>query len=475
MVSTRRQQAMVEAESIKSFEEKVPPKSLNLLIDQYFGENEANKHISFQDEFMIDNADPNKSEISTQLNKVDWNVGIDQIRLQQERIISHKGTVFNMLVAGRKNVGKTTLINSLFDEPITSASKPGTTCLEMKRFKIVDSTTHLNLTVIETTGFGDNVNNSYGWLPVVNFIDESMRSYVYQEEQPYRNNVVDRRVHICLYLIEPDSLNVLDVLTMKELSKRVNLLPIISKCDILNLESLKDFKTRLKKICEVQDIEICSFMKTYDEYESIKKLYPLSTITSDEMIPGSSKLGRNYKWGYVAIDNPEYSDFLELRRLLINDNLVDFIKSTEQYYETCRAELLKTRILKSKKSFQDNEVTLDFENVDANGLQNYKAYAIFNKSKMDNIMVEWCPKFIESQVKIKRKFNKVIDIEENKFMEWKKALIEKQTRFNNAIELMYKDIDLLKLECQELEYQVVTGRNTNPENSTTLVGLHFKR
>lgn len=92
--------------------------------------------------------------------------------------------------------------------------------LEEKQFKV-------KLTVIDTPGFGDYVNNRDSWTPIVDFIvreplpravarercanparlafsqDDQHESFMRQEQQPQRGEKVDMRVHACLYFIRP--------------------------------------------------------------------------------------------------------------------------------------------------------------------------------------------------------------------------------------------------------------------------------
>ena len=62
----------------------------------------------------------------------------------------------------------------------------------------------VKLSVIDTPGFGDYVNNYDSWLPVIEFIDDQHESYMRQEQQPSRRGMVDMRVHVCLYFIRPN-------------------------------------------------------------------------------------------------------------------------------------------------------------------------------------------------------------------------------------------------------------------------------
>jgi cell division control protein 12 len=68
--------------------------------------------------------------------------------------------------------------------------------LEEKLFKV-------QLTVIDTPGFGDYVNNRNNWDPIIEFLDDQHESFMRQEQQPARLGKIDMRVHACLYFIRP--------------------------------------------------------------------------------------------------------------------------------------------------------------------------------------------------------------------------------------------------------------------------------
>jgi cell division control protein 12 len=126
--------------------------------------------------------------------------------------------------------------------------------LEEKQFRV-------KLTVIDTPGFGDYVNNRDSWAPIVDFIDDQHEAYMRMEQQPQREQKTDLRVHACLYFIRPTghtcvisaaissistedafSLKPLDIEIMKRLGTRVNLIPVVAKADTLTQNDLYTFK-----------------------------------------------------------------------------------------------------------------------------------------------------------------------------------------------------------------------------------------
>ena len=115
----------------------------------------------------------------------------------------------------------------------------------METFRLNSST--VRLTVIDTPGFGDYVNNRDSWMPIIEFLDDQHESYMLQEQQPRRVDKIDLRVHACLYFIRPTghTLKPLDIEVMKRLSSRVNLIPVVAKADTLSPADLARFKHRV--------------------------------------------------------------------------------------------------------------------------------------------------------------------------------------------------------------------------------------
>ena len=105
----------------------------------------------------------------------------------------------------------------------------------------------LRLTVVDTPGFGDFVNNDDSWRPIVENIEQRFDAYLDAENKVNRMNIVDNRVHACVYFIQPTghSLKPLDIEVMRRLHTKVNLIPVIAKSDTLTDEEIVSFKARV--------------------------------------------------------------------------------------------------------------------------------------------------------------------------------------------------------------------------------------
>ena len=105
----------------------------------------------------------------------------------------------------------------------------------------------LSLTVVDTPGFGDAVDNTDCWEPVTNFVENQFEKFLDAETRVNRVELPDNRVHACLYFIAPSGhgLKPLDIEFMKRLHNKVNIIPVIGKADACTPEELKYFKEKV--------------------------------------------------------------------------------------------------------------------------------------------------------------------------------------------------------------------------------------
>ncbi|KAI2584237.1 septin 4, partial [Homo sapiens] len=170
-------------------------------------------------------------------------VGFATLPNQVHRKSVKKGFDFTLMVAGESGLGKSTLVNSLFltdlyrDRKLLGAEERIMQTVEITKHAvdIEEKGVRLRLTIVDTPGFGDAVNNTECWKPVAEYIDQQFEQYFRDESGLNRKNIQDNRVHCCLYFISPfgHGLRPLDVEFMKALHQRVNIVPILAKADTL--------------------------------------------------------------------------------------------------------------------------------------------------------------------------------------------------------------------------------------------------
>ncbi|KAL2153209.1 hypothetical protein VTH82DRAFT_4364 [Thermothelomyces myriococcoides] len=183
-------------------------------------------------------------------------VGFANLPNQWHRKSVRKGFNFNVMVVGESGLGKSTLVNTLFNTSLYPPKErkepsldiiPKTVTIQSISADIEEAGVRLRLTVVDTPGFGDFVNNDESWRPIVDNIEQRFDAYLDAENKINRMNIVDNRIHACVFFIQPTghSLKPLDIEVMKRLHTKVNLIPVIAKADTLTDEEVAAFKARV--------------------------------------------------------------------------------------------------------------------------------------------------------------------------------------------------------------------------------------
>lgn len=284
-------------------------------------------------------------------------VGFVNLPNQVYRKSVKRGFEFTLMVVGESGLGKSTLINSLFLTDLYSPEYPGpshrikkTVQVEQSKVLIKEGGVHLLLTIVDTPGFGDAVDNSNCWQSVINYIDSKFEDYLNAESRVNRRKMPDGRVHCCLYFIAPSGhgLKPLDIEFMKRLHEKVNIIPLIAKSDTMTVEECVQFKHQIMGEILQNKIQIYEFPDTGDEEDMrlarrIKDRLPLAVVGSNTIIEVNGKRvrGRQYPWGVAEVENSEHCDFTILRNMLIRTHMQDLKDVTNNvHYENYRSRKL---------------------------------------------------------------------------------------------------------------------------------------
>ncbi|CAO1626612.1 unnamed protein product [Jaminaea pallidilutea] len=362
-------------------------------------------------------------------------IGIANLPNQRHRIVSKAGAHFTLMVVGESGVGKTTLINTLFSTELASGKDYSrrhtkqldkTVEIDIIKAELEEKQFKCKLTVVDTPGFGDYVNNRDSWTPIVDFIDDQHEMYMRQEQQPERMEKTDLRVHACLYFVRPTghTLKPLDIEMMKRLGTRVNLIPVVAKADTLSPKDLSIFKQRIREAISAQGIRVYSPpIETDDEAsaehaKTLMSAMPFSIIGSTQDVQtrdGRMVKGRSYLWGTAEVENEEHCDFKKLRSLLIRTHMLDLITTTEEtHYENYRQQQMETR------KFGEPKV-----------------------KKLDN------PKYREEEEALRRRFTEQVKMEEARFRTWEAHLIAERDRLNKDLENAHQALKVLENELEQ--------------------------
>ncbi|KAJ3240368.1 hypothetical protein HDU78_002310 [Chytriomyces hyalinus] len=292
-------------------------------------------------------------------------VGFSNLPNQVHRKSIKKGFQFTIMVVGESGLGKSTLVNTLFNTSLYPAKDPkveltneipSTVEIQAIAADIEENGVKLKLTVVDTPGFGDFINNEESWAPILENIEARFDAFLDQENRVNRKRIVDTRVHACLYFIAPTghALKPLDIEFMKRLAGRVNLIPVVAKSDTLTEEELKLFKSRILDDISANKINIYQpptyendDPETIQENKEIVSRIPFAVVGADrdiDMGNGRKIRGRKYPWGIIEVDNEEHCDFVKLRQMLIRTHMEELKEFTnEVLYESYRtAKLAET-------------------------------------------------------------------------------------------------------------------------------------
>ncbi len=210
--------------------------------------------------------------------------------------------------------------------------------------------------MVDTPGYGDSLDCSDNYEPILNYIDEQYERYLNHESGLNRRHISDSRIHCCFYFISPVNygLKPADIQFMKLLHNKVNVVPIIGKSDSLTKDEVQVLKKRILNELKTNNIQIyqipdCDPDEDEDYKEHVRQLkaaipFAISSSVDTYEVKGRKVRGRSYPWGIVETENPEHSDFVKLRSMLVT-HMQDLREVTQDvHYENYRSQRLAGKI-----------------------------------------------------------------------------------------------------------------------------------
>ncbi|OWK12506.1 SEPT8 [Cervus elaphus hippelaphus] len=277
--------------------------------------------------FSLQNAEPEPRSLS-----LGGHVGFDSLPDQLVSKSVTQGFSFNILCVGETGIGKSTLMNTLFNTTFeTEEASHHEECVRLRpqTYDLQESNVQLKLTIVD-----------------------AFENYL-QEELKIRRSLFDyhdTRIHVCLYFITPTghSLKSLDLVTMKKLDSKVNIIPIIAKADTISKSELHKFKIKIMGDLVSNGVQIYQFPTDDEAVAEINAVMnahlPFAVVGSTEEVKVGNKLvrARQYPWGVVQVENENHCDFVKLREMLIRVNMEDLREQTHsrhyELYRRCKLE-----------------------------------------------------------------------------------------------------------------------------------------
>ena len=222
---------------------------------------------------------------------------------------------------------------------------PTTQIEERGRCEKIQGDARVIVTIVDTPGFGDSLDNNDRFIPVETYIEQQNK--MYEDNEAYRRpnqQQDDSRIHACFYFIMPHRVTPLDCEFMRRLQTKVPIIPIVAKADTLTMVELEDQLGTIRSRLEEHSIRIFDFgernideswMKddtttmddpsTFsqigkalvmdDAHQTVTPLKRRQLANVFAVISGS----RQYMWGTACEEDPQHSDTPRLHNVLFQD------------------------------------------------------------------------------------------------------------------------------------------------------------
>lgn len=277
-------------------------------------------------------------------------IGVSGLPQQRYSRYAQRGISMNIMVAGSHGLGKTAFTNTFFGQPILKPQpfaesqnnrfwyNQDVCNIQVSHFEAIEGTVRVQFTIIEVDGIGDCVDNRGCYGEFVGILEGRLESHRTALQASVTSLVADARVHLCFYLLAPlDRIGSADIDTMKHISEYTNVVPVISKSDLLDPELLQEHKQILRDQLEASGISMF-------EDRSMDVLAPFFIISAPTM-DESQAYEREYPWGSLNVLEYPKNDLLRLRRFIFTEATTRLFKEVDLFYDRFRISRLAMQLI----------------------------------------------------------------------------------------------------------------------------------
>lgn len=257
---------------------------------------------------------------------------------------------FTIMVAGTTSLGKSSFLNTLFDQEIAAQKH---TEGKKSSFNIYMLESDFDggkktITMIDTPSFGNELDDTRMHENIRNYLRTQFDSFLAEESKIRRNPYFeDTRVHCLLYFIAPNvhGLTKNDVDFLKTIDNLVNIIPVVGKADGLTQIELETLRNKVMQQIKEEEIKIFEFDKEPFNKNNINNnilnRLPFAMVTAEFCGGDETFRGRKFPWGVININDPTHCDFRLVKEILLStyiDSLVE--KTVSLLYEDYRSSVL---------------------------------------------------------------------------------------------------------------------------------------
>lgn len=321
-------------------------------------------------------------------------IGVSNLPNVKYRSFCKAGIDFNIMMVGSNGLGKSSFINQMLGDSVLSSDpflKPddgqqnndsarasdeddageqedkylhrnSLINIQISKFFVMEKDFQTRITIAEIDGVGDNVCNHECWVPVVNLIQDNFKDYLEQERKNVRPLIKDKRFHVCLYFLEPNPSHVklVDIKTMKEISKMCNLIPVVGKSDLLSDVERQECSNRIAEALSKEGIDVFH-LDVPDKERVGKSEYPFFVIAKSMVSEDNNGHNREYPWGTMIPEKVGSNDFYLLVDSLIAKNLIKLVEATEIFYDDYKTKEIGRSITNKSGALGEDDKRLTRE------------------------------------------------------------------------------------------------------------------
>jgi cell division control protein 11 len=257
---------------------------------------------------------------------------------------------FTVMAVGSKGSGRSSFLNGVLGKEVVTTKNTGE--IDLYMVSIDDSNRSQKVTFIETPGFGKSINDEIIQNSILDYIKEQFDLYIEEESKIRRNpNYEDTRVHCVLYFISGigNGLKQRDIVFLKQLCEIVNVIPILSKADVLTAEEVEKMRSLILDQISTYEINLLDldnedYIPSGKRSLNYNKKMPFPVISPSSLEDGNTSI-RKHPAGVIDTEDKDVSSLCILRDILLNTHtemMVDITSSV--FYEKYRTEILESAL-----------------------------------------------------------------------------------------------------------------------------------